>query len=506
MNVKNLFLKLHPIERKILRYLDKLISFEELVKKTKISSVECMRALEWLENKKIIELKKTFKKVISLDTNGFKYIEEGLPEKRVLKCLNERCMNKEEIIKCANVNENEFNVSIGILRKYNAISISDNKFCITENGRRMVNKGFLEEKFLNELAKQKKYVDDLNELEKFCFHSLKKRYKIIKVSEEKGIIIKPREIVKELRKFKDIDVIEKLTPELLKSKEWKKKEFRHYDVAINVPKRYCGKIHFINDVIDYVRRIWLDMGFKEMKGTLIQTAFWNLDALFVPQDHPVREMQDTFYLEKGYFLEEIDKEILNRVKKVHENGYNTGSKGWNYKYDESKAKELVLRTHTTVLSAKTIANLKEIPSKFFAIGKVFRNETIDWKHLFEFYQVEGIVVDKNANFCHLKFYLTMFYKKMGYNKIRIKPSYFPYTEPSVEIEVYNEDKKEWVELGGAGIFRPEVTKTLIGEEIPVLAWGLGLGRIILPFYNIKDIRELYKNDLKKLREMKRFVR
>jgi phenylalanyl-tRNA synthetase alpha chain len=164
----------------------------------------------------------------------------------------------------------------------------------------------------------------------------------------------------------------------------------------------------------------------------------------------------------------------------------------------------MLRTHTTVLSVLKLQQLKkdELPAKFFNVGKVFRNEALDWKHLFEFYQIDGIVVDPDANFKHLKGYLKEFFGKMGYPDVRIRPAHFPYTEPSVEVDVLHPVKKEWIELGGAGIFRPEVVIPLLGEDIPVLAWGLGTGRIVSSYYNITDIRDMYKNDLKQLRDMK----
>lgn len=241
-----------------------------------------------------------------------------------------------------------------------------------------------------------------------------------------------------------------------------------------------------------------------MSGDFIQSSFWNFDALFTAQDHPVRELQDTFFVNKKTNLP--DKKIVTSVKISHEKGIG-GSTGWKYEWNEEEAKELVLRTHTTCLSAQTLDKLKKenkvnIPSKFFAIGKCFRNETLDWSHGFEFNQTEGIVVDKNANFRHLLGYLKEFFKKMGYEKIRFRPSYFPYTEPSVEIEVFHPEKKLWLELGGAGIFRPEVTIPLLGEPIPVLAWGPGFDRIIMNYYGIKDLRDLYKNDLNQLRKMK----
>ena len=235
-----------------------------------------------------------------------------------------------------------------------------------------------------------------------------------------------------------------------------------------------------------------------MSGPVINSGFWNFDSLFVPQDHPAREMQDTFFLKGKSKLP--SKKIVDAVKKQHE-------EGWKYKWDPEVAMKSVLRTHTTVLSARTIANLKEkdLPVKYFSIGRNYRNEALDWSHLFEFNQSEGIVIDPNANFKHLLGYLKEFFMKMGYDDVRFRPAYFPYTEPSVEIDVYVKEKDSWVELGGAGIFRPEVVKPLLGKDIPVLAWGFGLGRVILPYYGIKDLRDFYKNDLKQLKEMKSWI-
>jgi phenylalanyl-tRNA synthetase alpha chain len=131
---------------------------------------------------------------------------------------------------------------------------------------------------------------------------------------------------------------------------------------------------------------------------------------------------------------------------------------------------------------------------------------LDWKHLFEFHQVDGIVIDPDANVKHLKAYLRQFFGKMGYPKIRIRPAYFPYTEPSLEVEVWHPKKQQWIELGGAGIFRPEVVVPLLGHDVPVLAWGLGLERIISEYYRLTDIRDLYKNDIKQLQNMKLWVK
>jgi phenylalanyl-tRNA synthetase alpha chain len=218
-------------------------------------------------------------------------------------------------------------------------------------------------------------------------------------------------------------------------------------------------------------------------------------------------MQDTFFIKTTPKGTLPDQKTVEKIRQAHEKGAG-GSTGWGGKWDEETAKKNVLRTHTTSLSAKTLHNLKkeELPAKFFALGRCFRNEALDWSHLFEFNQTEGIVIDKNATFANLLGYLKQFFKKMGFEQARFKPSFFPYTEPSVEIEVFHPIHKKWLELGGAGIFRPEVTIPLLGEEIPVLAWGPGFDRILLEYYKITDIRELYKNDIQQLRKIKAWNR
>jgi len=214
-------------------------------------------------------------------------------------------------------------------------------------------------------------------------------------------------------------------------------------------------------------------------------------------------MQDTFFI-KDIEGKLPDKKIVEQVKESHEKGLD-GSKGWQYEWNEKDAKKVLLRTHTTCLSIQTlkkIADAKEFPAKYFALGKCFRNETVDITHGFEFNQTEGIVIDENANFRQLLGYLKQFFRKMGYEKIRIRPSYFPYTEPSLEIDVFHPIFKKWLELGGAGMFRPEVTIPMFGRHIPVLAWGPGFDRILMEFFKITDFRQIYKNDLNKSREMK----
>lgn len=503
-DLNRLIQTLHPLERAVVPVLENDIDVAAITKKTGLKEVEVMRALQWLENKGIIKIQQILKEIINLDKNGALYVMEGLPEKRFLQTLTEEeRMTLDEVSEKAHLTKEEVNICLGLLKKRGAIEILPRmRVDITEDGRLLFGKQSLEEQFLKRLPLDAAH---LSSEEKKAYEELKRRKQIIRTDIVKTRYVKLTKVGEELSNLKLSDqFVDSLTHDMLINGNWKDKNFRRYDVTINVPKVYGGKRHFVNQAVDYIKRIWLDMGFKEMRGSIVQTSFWNFDALFTAQDHPVRDMQDTFFLKDPAKGKLPKKDIVDGVRKTHETGGHTGSTGWGYSWNREEAKKNVLRTHTTVLSAKTIAALKEsdLPVKLFAVGKCFRNETVDWSHLFELTQVEGIVIDPNANFKHLIGYLKEFFLKMGYEKVRIRPAYFPYTEPSAEIEVFHPVRKTWVELGGAGMFRPEVVKPLMGKDIPVLAWGLGMERLIGEYYQITDIRDLYKNDLKQIREMK----
>ncbi len=501
-NMNKIIESLSPHERKILPFLADGENIVEICKKTNLDKVSVLRAMEYLQNKGIIKINYEKKKIIELGVNGALYKKKGLPERRLLNLLNEkRIIPLEDARKLAGLTDDEFKASLGSLKKKALIELNKGKVVFNGSPTEIAKKT-LEEQLLDVIPV------DYNVLQPeqlFALKSLQSRREIIEIVEEKEISYEVTDIGKKISKseFKDEYLIEQITPELLKSeKNWKGKKFRRYDVSSPLPEIKGGKRHFVNQSLDYIRKIWLDMGFREVSGNMIQQSFWNFDALFTAQDHPVRDMQDTFFTDKKIELPE-NKKLVEAVKKSHEVGIE-GSKGWGYSWDAELAKKLVLRTHTTSLSAIELTKLneKDLPVKIFALGKNFRNETVDWSHGFEFYQTEGVVVDKNANFRHLLGYLKQFYKKMGYEKIRFRPAYFPYTEPSVEVDVWHPERKIWLELGGAGMFRPEVSATLLGKNIPILAWGQGVDRIIMDYYKIKDLRELYKNDLTQLRKIK----
>jgi phenylalanyl-tRNA synthetase alpha chain len=284
-----------------------------------------------------------------------------------------------------------------------------------------------------------------------------------------------------------------LTRDQIVSGGWKNANLRRYDVT-KVPKRvYPGKSHPYQQLIDEMRGILLEMGFTEIYGDIVQSSFWNFDALFQPQDHPAREMQDTFYLREEMPL----PQGWERLRDMHEHGGETSSTGWGGRWDTRKAQQCVLRTHTTSLSIQHLVAHPDPPVKAFCIGRVYRREAIDPTHTPEFEQLEGIVMDKGVSFRHLFGYLKEFYGRMGFEDVRFRPAYFPYTEPSVEPEIYV-DGLGWVEMGGAGIFREEVTAPWKIKE-PVLAWGLGVSRVAMFRLGLKDLRLLYRSDIDWLR-------
>lgn len=517
MDIEKEISSLHPLERKVLPVLKDTSSFEEIAKKTGLQKVEVMRALQWSQNKKLIRINQKLEEQATLEGNGLKYKQHGLPEKAFLNVvIKSEPVSLEEIEKITSLSKQEISICLGILKSKQLIDIVKDKTIkiklsdkAREEGKNasLLNNFFPVANFLNKAFPIS--ISQLKDEEKAILENLKKRKDIIKIDIVKIINAEPTEFGKKIIEhgIDSKNIIDRLTPAIIKSGEWEGKKLRRYDVTINVPATSGGRLHFVNQAIQYIKRIWLDMGFKEMQGTLVQTSFWDLDALFVPQDHPARDMQDTFYI-KDPKHGKLPNDLFKKIKAAHENGFTTGSKGWQYKWSEDIAKENLMRTHNTVLSAQAIARLKkeDLPAKFFSVGKVFRNETLSWKSLFEFTQVEGIVVDPNANFKHLKGYLREFFPKMGFPDVRIRPGHFGYTEPSAEIDVFHPVKKKWVELGGSGIFRPEVVKPLLGFECPVLAWGLGMERIIMDYWNIQDVRDLYKNDIKQLRESKIFLK
>ncbi len=504
-NVEDLIEELSYLERKVLLTLQdvKTATPEMIRKEGKFKElVEVMNASSWLRSKNLVTIQE--KPIRKYTLAKKKWGTKNLPERRALKLLRKRHgeLTLDELKNSGKVTENEVPIAIGWLKKKGWATLERDEgttiIKITDKGKDSVSTVGKDEELIRKLADGELTERDVDPV-------------VIKMLKSRKDVVKEKEIIRREIGLTDLgrealsigvelkEEVAQLTPELLSSGKWKDVHFRRYDVGTFAPSLYGGKKHPLNQYIEKIRKVFSEMGFTEITGNFVELAFWDFDALFQPQDHPARDMQDTFYTVDPDTFQLPPEELVNRIQEMHESGGDIGSDGWGYDWDIDEARQAILRTHTTVNSIRYLSEHPDPPVKTFTIGRIFRRETITWKHLPEFQQVEGIVMEENANLGMLIGILKEFYRKMGFEKVRVRPAFFPYTEPSMEIEVYF--KGEWMELGGSGIFRPEVTEPF-GVKHPVLAWGLGLERLVMVNEGIDDIRDIYISDIDWLRNSK----
>jgi len=287
-----------------------------------------------------------------------------------------------------------------------------------------------------------------------------------------------------------------ITPEMIQSGSWKGTNFKPYNLDALGVEPSAGHLHPLLKVRAEYRQIFLEMGFTEMPtNNYLESSFWNFDALFQPQQHPARDAHDTFFISDPATTKHFPQKYLEKVKQIHSSG-GFGSQGYGYDWKIEEASKNLLRTHTTAVSARMLYKLANqeggfTPQKYFSIDRVFRNETLDATHLAEFHQIEGVIADRGLTLGDLIGVLYQFFMKLGIEKLRFKPAYNPYTEPSMEIFSYHEGLGKWVEIGNSGIFRPEMLLPMgLPEDVNVIAWGLSLERPTMIKYGVDNIRDL----------------
>lgn len=452
----------HDIEKKIIRVLKEKpkISPEKLEEETGLSTDQIRRGIEWLKLKSLLDVSETKKTLIKLGKNGLESKINGLPERQLLDLLKNGPKQLQDLQKEM---KSVFGPAMGITRKNNWIKSDGDKILLNNPPSELPG-----EKIINQIGESKISREEISN--KSDYDSLLKR---------------PDFITEEITTSKIISLSENARNIELDDTSGA------IDVEADTPKVFAAKTHPLKDTVDEIREIFVTLGFSEIFGNLSQSSFWNFDALFTPQDHPAREMQDTFYLKNLRDKKPATPTQIRNVSSSHK-------KNWRYQWDISEAQKMVLRTHTTCVTIKYLAEQKPDEARVFSLGRVFRNEKVSYKHLVEFNQIEGIVVGKNATLRDLMGIQKEFYKRLGLTKIKFWPTFFPYTEPSLQTMVYNDRLGKWVELFGMGIFRPEVTKPL-GITKPVLAWGGGIERIAMLKYDLNDVREFYNNNLSWLR-------
>jgi len=424
------------------------------------------RGVEWLRQKKLADVTETISTSYSLGKNGLEALKNGLPERRLANLVNDGPKTFDEVR--SSLQGPDFNAAIAHAKKNDWISIEK-----TETGSKISLKQVPTESWAE------KTISLIGEGEKSA--------SILRLQKSfKSLLERPDFLIQREEKTKTVSL-----SETGKNIDLEKLDSGAIDVEADVPHVHAARIHPLKDTINEIRETFVHLGFTEINGNLSQSSFWNFDALFTPQDHPARELQDTFY------LKDLNAKQLATPTQI-KNVSNAHKKGWRYYWDIQEARKMVLRTHTTCVTIKHLADKKPDEARIFSLGRVFRNEKLSFKHLAEFNQVEGVVVGKHITLRDLMGIQKEFYRKIGLTKVKFWPTFFPYTEPSLQSMVYNEKLGKWIELFGMGIFRPEVTKPL-GITKPVLAWGGGIERIAMLKFGVDDVREFYNNNLSWLR-------
>jgi len=459
---------LHDIEKKIIGSLQKKSGQtpEQLSESTELSIDQIRRGIEWLRLKELAQVKESSKVEISLGQNGIDAFKTGLPERKLMDLIKDGPKTFDEVRTI--LSGAGFNAAIANAKKNGWVKIDKN-----ESGSKIS----VKEKSIE--TPEEKLISLIGE-KSIPEEQIENKLAL------KFLLQRPDYIIQNTEKSKTVSLTDKAS-----NIDSTISTSGAIDVEANVPMVFAARTHPLKDTIDEIREIFVKLGFSEIQGTLTQSSFWNFDALFTPQDHPARELQDTFYLENIKSEKPATPKQIKQVSASH-------SENWRYNWQLSESQKMVLRTHTTCVTIKYLAEKKPDEARVFSLGRVFRNEKVSYKHLVEFNQIEGIVVGNNTTLRDLMGIQKEFYKQLGLTKIKFWPTFFPYTEPSLQTMVYNEKLGKWVELFGMGIFRSEVTRPL-GITKPVLAWGGGIERIAMLKYDLDDVREFYNNNLNWLR-------
>ena len=511
-DLKSLIKNLHPLETKVLlKYgLNDELTSERLQSELGYKEGHANQAFSWLGGKNLLaETSRKPHTYFELTDFGRAVAQNGFAEERIISYLKDNGPHLlPEIASALGLENKDIGSAFGSLSKEGVLKMNAEKKA-EYTGAAVPARLTVAKELIAKAAKKENSQLESTELSKEELDVMAGLTKKRGVSETPFRTLERETVTYKLtgdfeqvaKALKEAGItgneIGELSPSMLASGDWRKGTFRGYNIQIPpariIPGRTNPYVQFLESVKDQL----CSLGFEEFDGPLVETEFWNGDALFMPQFHAARDIHDVYRLKNPTHAKSIEEPYLSNVANVHRNGGNTGSRGWNYEFDNEFTRRLIMRSQGTVLSAHQLHKAK-IPGKYFGIARCFRYDKVDATHLSDFYQTEGIVLGKDVNLRTLLGFLRMFAVEIaGATEVKYVPGYFPFTEPSIEVHIKH-PKLGWFELGGSGIFRPEVTKAM-GIDVPVLAWGIGIDRMALMALGLNDLRELFCEDVERVR-------
>jgi phenylalanyl-tRNA synthetase alpha chain len=509
MNSDELAVTLHPLELRVLDGLGAATQFSDReVPGEGVSPAQLRTVVEWQLAKGCMRVIETTEaKFVELTELGGQY-RDGTPEQRLIRKVQQAGeLPVQALMQIEGLSQKEAGTALGILKKAGLLVAGQQAGTLALVAGADLEPFVAIGRLIDRVASAGRLaLADLDpaDVERIEAGSRKrgKEKGVFRLQVEQARLLELTELGQQVREAarragRSGDEVNLLTSAMLADGSWRDKTFRRYNMDIRPPRRVAGRRSPYREFLDFVRRKLVGLGFEEMRGQLVETEFWNNDALFMPQFHSARDIHDVYFVKEPRLAPAIEQPFLNRVASAHTDGAGTSSRGWGYAFDHDMSRRLVLRSQGTVLSARWLHKAK-VPGKYFAIARCFRYDQVDATHAPDFFQCEGIVLGEQIDFVTLLGLLKLFAQEVAKaDEIHFAPAYFPFTEPSVEIHMKH-PKLGWTELGGAGIFRPEVTHPQ-GVDVPVIAWGLGLDRMAMVAMGIDDIRDLFASDLSKVR-------